>query len=260
MMNCQQERRPPESWSKFHRSVRYRWLLPLLFVDWLADWAAYGLSRLSLLELLEYCGSFSILIAVIFYFMGAQDRAEARHYQAWQVINTAQGKGGSGGRIDALRELNEDRVPLVGVDVADAFLQGVILENADLRRGNFHSADMKGADLAGARFEQSVLAFANLRQANLTGASLLETNLSDCDLNGACLKNADFHDARFDRADLRGADLSNIVNWRGNASFRLADVHNAQNAPAGFIDWAKAHGAVDIESDDDWNAAITRDH
>src|ERR1700678_929950 len=101
------DRRQPRKWSDFQRSVRYSWLLPILCIDWATDWAAFGLSKLSLLELLEYCGSFSILIAVIFYFMEAPDREEARHYQAWQVINTAQGKGGSGGRIDALRELNQ---------------------------------------------------------------------------------------------------------------------------------------------------------
>ena len=82
------------------------------------------LSRWSFLEVLEYLGSFSILIAVIFYFSESGDRLKQKHYQAWQVINTAQGKGGSGGRIEALQELDEDGVPLVGVDVSGAFLQG----------------------------------------------------------------------------------------------------------------------------------------
>jgi hypothetical protein len=63
-----------------------------------------------------------------------------KHYQAWQVINSAQGKGGSGGRIDALEELHRDAVPLVGVDVSDAFLQGVDLNGANLLRGNFRAA------------------------------------------------------------------------------------------------------------------------
>jgi len=57
-----------------------------------------------------------------------------KHYQAWQVVNTAQGKGGSGGRIEALQELDQDGVPLVGVYVAGASLQGVRLPKAGLNR------------------------------------------------------------------------------------------------------------------------------
>ncbi len=87
-----------------------------------------------LLEVLEYGSTLGIVFGVIFYFAGAKDRLEQKHYQAWQVINTAQGKGGSGGRIDALQDLNSDRVPLVGVDLMEAFLREVKLPNANLRR------------------------------------------------------------------------------------------------------------------------------
>ena len=91
---------------------------------------AFYLSRWSFLEVLEYLGSFSILFAVILYFTEAGERREQKHYQAWQVINTAQGKGGNGGRIDALQELNADNISLIGVDVRDAFLQYIQLDNA----------------------------------------------------------------------------------------------------------------------------------
>ena len=56
-----------------------------------------------------------MLLAVVSYFSESKDRIKQKHYQAWQVINSAQGKGGSGGRIDALEELHADGVPLVGV-------------------------------------------------------------------------------------------------------------------------------------------------
>ena len=55
----------------------------------------------------------------------AEERAallarKSANYEAWQVINSAQGKGGSGGRIDALHELASNGVSLAGVclDVA----------------------------------------------------------------------------------------------------------------------------------------------
>jgi hypothetical protein len=82
---------------------------------------AYLLSNWKFLEVLEYIGSLSVLVAVLFYFSGSGDRTKQKHYQAWQVINTAQGKGGSGGRVAALQELNADGVPLVGVDLSGAF-------------------------------------------------------------------------------------------------------------------------------------------
>src|SRR5271165_6253197 len=91
-------RERPKSWADFHRSVKWKWLLPFLYIDWLTDWAAYLLSKSAILVFLEYCGTFSILLAVIFYFKDAPERTKLKHYQAWQVINTAQGKGGSGGR------------------------------------------------------------------------------------------------------------------------------------------------------------------
>ena len=126
--------RRPADWNTIRSGLKHRWLLPLRAFEWIWEWVAYALSRWSFLEVLEYLGSLSILVGVIFYFSESGDRVKQRHYQAWQVINTAQGKGGSGGRIDALQELNADKVPLVGVDVSAAFLQGVRLDRANLLR------------------------------------------------------------------------------------------------------------------------------
>ena len=220
------------------------------------QWAVYAMSHVSLLELLEYCGSFSILVAVIFYFMDGPERTKLKHYQAWQVINTAQGKGGSGGRTDALHELNEDHVPLVGVDVSDAFLQQVHLENADLRRSAFRGADLKGAQLTGASFEQADLNFANMREANLANVNLTSANCADADLNDASLTNAMLQGAAFDRADLRGADLAGVRQWDHIASIALANIHGVRNAPDGFVDWALKHGGVDTESEEGWAVRI----
>jgi len=43
-----------------------------------------------------------------------------------------------------LQELNADRVPLVGVDVSGAFLQGIRLRGARLLRSNFSAVDARG--------------------------------------------------------------------------------------------------------------------
>jgi hypothetical protein len=129
-MILHERRKRPLSWQEQRARSPHAALVPFLAFDWLWEWIAYVLSHWSFLEVLEYLGSFSVLIAVIFYFKEAPDRVKQKHYQAWQVINTAQGKGGSGGRIEALHELNSDGISLVGVDLSHAFLQGVRLEGA----------------------------------------------------------------------------------------------------------------------------------
>ena len=86
----------PRPWAEHRATIRHSWTIPLQKFDWMLRWLAHYLSRWALLEVLEYLGTFSVLIAVIFYFSEAGDRKKQKHYQAWQVINTAQGKGGSG--------------------------------------------------------------------------------------------------------------------------------------------------------------------
>src|SRR5271165_5844727 len=131
-MLVREARKRPDSWAEYRGSVCPRWTLPWHAIDFAFQWTAYLLSRWALLEVLEYLGVLSVLFAVIFYFSEADDRKKQKHYQAWQVIDAAQGKGGSGGRIEALQELNADGVPLVGVDVSGGFLQGVELRQAKL--------------------------------------------------------------------------------------------------------------------------------
>src|ERR1700692_1856429 len=160
----------PLPWAARKQRTSSRWLRPLVALEWTWEWAAFALSNWAFLEVLEYLGTFSVLVAVIFYFSESGDRVKLRHYQAWQVINTAQGKGGSGGRIEALQELNEDKVPLVGVDVSSAFLQGLRLERASLLRSDFSSADVRNSNLTAADFTFSNLNSANLRNAILDRA------------------------------------------------------------------------------------------
>ncbi|MDP9172328.1 MAG: pentapeptide repeat-containing protein [Planctomycetota bacterium] len=248
------ERPRPLAWRQYRTRIPWKPLLPLYYMEWLAQWTSYLLGKWSFLEVLEYSGSLSILIGVIFYFAGAKDRLEQKHYQAWQVINTAQGKGGSGGRIDALQELNADGVPLVGVDVHDAFLQGLQLPSADLRRADMSSADMKGADLHGASLDDAAFIYANLRNANLRGAGLEFARFRNTDLHGADLSRAILSNADLSGVDLREADLTAVADWQLIRSINLANILGVKNAPDGFIAWAKKNGAVEVADDNQWNA------
>jgi hypothetical protein len=223
--------------------VHRAWLLPFITFEWIWDWIAYLLSCWSFIDVLDYVGRFSILVAVIFYFAGAGDRIKQRHYQAWQVINTAQGKGGSGGRIEALQELNADRVPLVGMDVSSAFLQGLKLENANLLRADLSGADVRRSDLRSADFTSANLHFANFRESFLENASFRSADLTDVDLWGSDLRGASFDDADLSGADLRYAELGNI-RWEQMKKLTGANIAGIKHAPEGFVAWAMRNGAV----------------
>jgi len=208
------------------------------------EWYAYLLSNWTFLEVLEYLSSLGVLIAVVFYFAESGDRLKQKHYQAWQVINTAEGKGGNGGRIDALQELNADGVQLVGVDLSMAFLQGIRLKNVNLTRANLAGADARNAEMMGANLENASLRSANFRGAKMRGASLRGSVLDEADFTGADLRNVDLTGANLEEAELAGANLEG-VRWGQMGSVKRMNVYGVKNAPAGFVEWALGRGAVE---------------
>lgn len=236
--------RRPEPWAVIKGGLKHRWLVPFRAFEWLWEWIAYGLSRWSFLEVLEYLSSFSVLVGVIFYFSESGDRVKQRHYQAWQVINTAQGKGGSGGRIEALQELNEDKIPLVGVDVSSAFLQGIHLGHANLLRADMSAADLRGSDLSSANLTFADLHDANFRGALIENVSFTNASLKDAYLVGSNLSGSDLAQADLSGADMRSANLSS-VKWKEIKSIKSANIAGVKGAPDGFIQWALANGAVE---------------
>src|ERR1700730_3387008 len=242
-MKVRIHRERPDPWPVRKERIKRVWTTPFWAFEWILEWVAFALSRWTFLDVLEYLEGFSVLIAVIFYFSESGDRLKQKHYQAWQVINTAQGEGGSGGRLEALQVLNVHQIPLVGVDVSGAFLQGANsayarllhanFNSADLRDSDFHLADFTDADLKSANFRGSNLAKANFRRADLSGSDLGEANLAEANLSGANL----------DDADLSGANLAG-VQWREIASAKNATIEGVKNAPPGFVDWARQKGAL----------------
>jgi len=277
----------PKSWKEHKQSIKHKWLVPFMLPGWLCKQLSYFLGQWAFLHILWHIGRLIIFIAVISYFMGADERRiqaenqrKAKHYQAWQVINTAYGKPGNGGRVDALHDLHRDGISLVGVDLSNAFLPELRLTRANLRQVNFAGADLYRANLAGADLRQANLARANLSGVNLTGANLRDVNLTGADLGGVDLGGADLwgadlagaylHGVNLTGADLRavnltgtylwGADLAganlwgadfsgaalseanleDIRNWRDIKSIKQAKIYIVENPPEGFIIWATA--------------------
>ena len=158
---------------------------------------------------------------------------KAANYQAWAVVNSAQGKGGSGGRIDALQDLNKNGVSLAGVRLEGAWLEGIELRGAKLTRAVLREANLSGAKLS---------------QANLDGADLSGANLTGADLSGAFLKGVDLSGALLGAADLRGADLVELRGWDSIKSTSYLEIEGIRHAPQGFREWALARGAVEADT------------
>jgi hypothetical protein len=247
-MRVRLHRKRPEPWNVRRRGLKRGWTVPLWAFEWFCEWIAYVLSNWSFLEVLEYLSSFGVLIAVIFYFGESRDRLKQKHYQAWQVINTAQGKGGNGGRIEALQELNADGIPLVGVDVSGAFLQGIHLQSAHLSRSNFSTADLRDSNLNSADMSDADLRSANFRESTLRNAHFEHADLTEADLWGSDLSGADLSGTILTHADLRNTNLANLK-WRDVLNLKNANIFGVKNAPEGFVAYALKRGAIQIESD-----------
>jgi len=246
-MRLRLHRKRPDPWPVRKQAIKHAWLIPLCAFEWFWENLAFVLGNWSFLEVLEYLGNFGVLIAVVFYFAESGDRLKQKHYQAWQVINTAQGKGGSGGRLEALQELNTDGVPLVGVDVSGAFLQGIHLEHAGLVRSNFNTADLRDCDFAFADFSDANLRGANFRNCTLRSVKFAGADLTEADLFGTDFAGADLSAATLTSADLRNANLRG-VKW-SNTAFKNANIFGVRNAPQDFVADALKRGAIQVESD-----------
>ena len=250
MIVFREPRGKPLPWREWRQQIPV-WCTPFFALEWVWEWVSFLLSRWTFVEVIEYLGSFSVLVAVFFYFHDSGNRVKLRHYQAWQVINTAQGKGGSGGRIDALQELNHDGIALTGVNVSGAFLQAIHLKNARLMRADFSAADVRNSDFESANLQDSNLRSGNFRQSNFENASLTGAEMQDGDFEGASFTRTDLAGAELDNADLRLTSLKD-TRWKEIRSISGANLYGLRDAPAGFVEWATRHGAVQMQSDEQW--------
>jgi len=206
-----------------------------LFLTGSTQWAVYAMSHVSLLELLEYCGSFSILIAVIFYFMDGPERTKNKALPGMAGDQHRAREGGSGGRNDALHQLTKTMCRSSGVDVSDAFLQKVDLKNADLRRSDFHGADLKAPRWWARVWNRLNSAHRTCRSQSLESepdqCTAADADLTDADFSGALLHGS----PRSRRSARRESRRHTRVD--AMTSVKLANIHGVRNAPDGFVAW-----------------------
>ena len=144
----------------------------------------------------------AIASAGVVFILEIPDRQRRDHYEAWQVINSAREQSGSGGRIQALEELNKDKVSLEGLSAPGAYLFAVNLSHANLQKANLEKANLEEANLNGASLYLASLEKAILQRAILRNADFSASNLKGVNFFGSYLRGASFAGA-----DLRGATL-----------------------------------------------------
>lgn len=199
--------------------LRCWWKSPWLRLERGLERFNHILRGMDIFQILEYLGKLSIIVGVVVFLTEIPQRAEQKaieqkrsHYEAWQIINTNREQKSSGGRIDALRELNKDEISLAGLNAEDAILIGIDLKNANLIYANLSGTELGQANLSGANLSAAYLSGANLHGANLSGADLTNTKLNgDANLTKANLHGADLTDTDLSNANLSGTDLTDTV-------------------------------------------------
>jgi uncharacterized protein YjbI with pentapeptide repeats len=174
-----------EDWKWLHRWPR------LTSIEWALEWLVYWCKGLAIFELLEVIGRIitvaSVAVAVFLWWREADERKKQNHYRAWELINSARGSTGDGGRRDALQDLNEDGVNMADAPLTKAYLSGVELPKARLDRADLSETNLISATLSNAILSRTNLSRANLTEADLTEADLSMANLTDANLTKANL-------------------------------------------------------------------------
>jgi uncharacterized protein YjbI with pentapeptide repeats len=156
-------------------------------IEWNLERLVYWCRDLAVFDILEFAGRLSLVVGLVIWFLESGERTKQKHYRAWELINSARGSTGDGGRREALQDLNDDNIDMSAAPLAKAYLKYVQLSKAVLNGANLTRTDLTGADLTGADLTRTKLIEANLIRATLTGADLTGADLSRANLTNANL-------------------------------------------------------------------------
>lgn len=238
-----QQNAPPR-WSEWREHRLTSVWRSYLILEWAMEWIAYWFEGLAFFKLLEYAGKLTVLVVVVTWFMESDQRQIDRQLRAWELINSAAGSSGDGGRRIALEELYQYGMSLATAPLAHAYLARVRLAGAELMWADFTEAILDDADLSGAslfeakfdgaRLSQADLHNANLLQATLTSAFLRHVNFGNSGMGGADMSGSDLEDAYLVDATLNGANLSDTD--LEDTNFSQSQMHGVDLSRAEFSD------------------------
>jgi uncharacterized protein YjbI with pentapeptide repeats len=304
------EKQRPKSWKE--ESAPFPeddWRRTFVGFNWCCQWISYELSRWAFLEVLEYLGKLTILISLILWIypgfeqrrqavesakQAAADARKSRHYVAWQTINSAVGKPGNAGRVDALQDLNSDGVQLDGISLSGhAALAGPMdltkasMTFADFSDGKYinvnfslanldfstwsnamcESCNFQGTSLWASKFSGSTFVWCDFGcpSNNITkGGALIQTQFQGnqtkftiCNFAGAALPMNIWTSAYFNTCNFAYADLSHILAQPDGSMF-CCNLFGAK-ASLDFVKWAKTQltAFTNIVSLPQWNYCVT---
>ncbi|MEO0757432.1 MAG: pentapeptide repeat-containing protein [Cyanobacteria bacterium J06648_16] len=184
-----------------------------------------------------FLGQLAIFSGLFLFITEADQREDATHNEAWQILNDVKpGETSSAGRIGALETLTAgcasqaidsgphpirdvvgflrdlpfvdgffpDCVSLQGLDVQGAHLPNINLVGATLRDARLQKTGLWEAKLSGADLER-----AQMMRSQLSGATLTQANLARAQLQGAALPNTNLTSANLTHAHLGCVTVSN---------------------------------------------------
>jgi len=97
-----------------------------------------------------------------------------------------------------------------------ATMDGMNLQDVDLRNANLQSVSLRNVNLQGAYLSEANLEGANLEDANLKGANSSKVNLRGVDLSGVELRETILYEPNFESAVLANANLQDAIFYQAN--------------------------------------------
>jgi len=275
---------PPAPWRQRRASIHRRWKVPFVFCEWCCERLAFQINQCALVRVLESLGKLSLLVAVVVYIWGIPERSRAvenakkvKHYQAWQMINSAAGLSGDGGRKLALQDLCADEVNLDLINLSNAVFDGLQLHGCSMKRGNldgtdfssanirlmnFYRASFRGSHSLGSRYLEACFVSVDARNAVFNCCHFTASTFEGADLRGASFINCDAKNVSFRFADLRGASISEFPSgkWKmSDLDFRDANIAGIQADPS-IKERMTRMGAVSIEKNSEWDDFKRKQH
>ncbi len=183
------------------------------------DWGQLFIRSIENSRILGTFESISIVSALVVYLRRGKKQS---HYEAWQVIDSAQGIEFSHARIKALEELAKDGISLKGLLLPKANLEQIHLVDGDFKEVNLQGAKLQEANLQGSTFELTQLQGANFWKANLEEAFFLLTQMQKINLSSANLSYADLQGVNMLEANLQKAEYSRGLYFRKLTRGRLS--------------------------------------
>src|SRR5712671_1906842 len=225
---------PPAPWKTFRATARHHWMVPLLFIEWCSGHVAAWLSHRLFVGALEYLGKLSLIAALLVYLWqiperqkASEDAKKSKHYVAWQTLNSAAGKPGNAGRSEALQDLNEDGISLVGVDLSGGanFFTPLVLTNAKIAFANFSGAkldspDFSAANLSGSIFADGYCFAGQFQRALLSNMTMSNYVFFGCDFQSNSFENTKIINCSFKFCNFGSAKFETsswTSSWCSNA-------------------------------------------